>query len=69
MPVADPLDREVRLVTASPYARRLLGEDEVTGQVKLSGDVTLPVEAGEVLGELEFFQGEADLGSVPLIAA
>ncbi len=59
----------MRLVTASPYTRRLLGEDEVTGQVKLSQDVTLPVKAGEVLGKLEFFQGEADLGSVPLIAA
>ena len=69
VPAPDPLDRQVRLVTASSYTRRLLGEDEVTGQVKLSRDMTLPVTAGEVLGKLEFFQGKADLGSVPLIAA
>jgi serine-type D-Ala-D-Ala carboxypeptidase (penicillin-binding protein 5/6) len=69
VPALDPLGREVRLVTASSYARRLLGEDEVTGQVKLSRDLTLPVKAGEVLGKLEFFQGKADLGSVPLVAA
>jgi hypothetical protein len=46
-----------------------LGEDEVTGQVRLSRDLTLPVAAGEVLGKLEFFQGNTRLGSVPLIAA
>lgn len=69
VPAPDPLDREVRLVTASSYTRRLLGEDEVTGQVKLSRDMTLPVQAGEVLGKLEFFQGDADLGFVPLVAA
>ena len=69
VPAPDPLDREVRLVTASSYTRRLLGEDEVTGQVKLSREVTLPVKAGEVLGKLEFFQGDADLGFVPLVAA
>ena len=57
------------LVTAAPYSRRLLGEDEVTGQVKLTREVTLPVKAGEVLGKLEFYQGGADLGSVPLVAA
>jgi hypothetical protein len=37
--------------------------------VKLSREVTLPVKAGEVFGELDFLQGDADLGSVPLIAA
>ncbi len=69
VPTLDPLGREVRLVTASSYTRRLLGEDEVTGQVKLSRDLTLPVTAGEVLGKLQFFQGDANLGSVPLVAA
>ncbi len=69
VPAPDPLERVVPLATASSYTRRLLGESEVTGQVKLSRDVTLPVKAGEVLGTLEFFQGKADLGSVPLIAA
>ena len=39
VPVADPLDRSVRLVTASPFSRRLLGEGEVTGQAKLSREV------------------------------
>jgi D-alanyl-D-alanine carboxypeptidase (penicillin-binding protein 5/6) len=67
--VADPLDRTVRLVTARPFSRRLLGEGEVTGQAKLSREVALPVEAGEVFGELDFLQGDANLGSVPLIAA
>ena len=69
VPAPDPLERVVPLATASSYTRRLLGESEVTGQVKLSRDMTLPVKAGEVLGTLEFFQGKADLGSVPLIAA
>ena len=69
VPVPDPLDRSVRLVTASPFSRRLFGEGEVTGQAKLSGEIRLPVTAGEVLGELDFFQGDTSLGSVPLIAA
>lgn len=69
VPVADPLERQVQLVTASPFSRRLLGEGEVTGQVKLTREVKLPVKAGEVFGELDFLQGDADLGSVPLIAA
>ena len=69
VPLPDPLDRTVQLATASPFSRRLLGEDEVTGQVKLSHDVTLPVKAGDVLGELDFLQSGANLGSVPLLAA
>jgi serine-type D-Ala-D-Ala carboxypeptidase (penicillin-binding protein 5/6) len=69
VPVADPLGRQVRLVTGSSFARRLLGEDQVTGQVKLDGDLTLPVQAGQELGRLELFQGDADLGSVTLVAA
>ena len=69
VPVPDVLGRDVRVVTARPYTRRLLGEDEVTAQVKLSGEIKLPVQAGQVLGELRFSQGEIDLGSVPLIAA
>jgi serine-type D-Ala-D-Ala carboxypeptidase (penicillin-binding protein 5/6) len=69
VPVADPLGRQVRLVTESSFARRVLGEDQVTGQVKLDGDVTLPVQAGQELGRLELFQGDADLGSVTLVAA
>jgi hypothetical protein len=59
----------VQLVAASSVSRRLLGEDEVTGRVKLAHEVTLPIEAGEVMGELEFFQDDVGLGSVPLIAA
>jgi D-alanyl-D-alanine carboxypeptidase (penicillin-binding protein 5/6) len=69
VPAPDPLGRQVRLIAASSLSRRLLGEDEVTGQVKLSHEVTLPVEAGEVMGELEFFQDDVGLGSVPLIVA
>jgi D-alanyl-D-alanine carboxypeptidase len=69
VPLPDPLDRTVQLATASPFSRRLLGEDEVTGQVKLSREVTLPVKAGDVLGELDFLQSGANLGSVPLLAA
>jgi serine-type D-Ala-D-Ala carboxypeptidase (penicillin-binding protein 5/6) len=69
VPLPDPLERTVQLATASPFSRRLLGEDEVTGRVKLSGDVTLPLKAGDVLGELDFLQSGADLGSVPLLAA
>jgi serine-type D-Ala-D-Ala carboxypeptidase (penicillin-binding protein 5/6) len=69
VPAADPLGRQVRLVTASGYARRLLGDEEVTGQVKLSREMTLPVEEGEVLGQLELYQDGAELGSVPLVAA
>ena len=65
----DPADRTVRLVTAEPCTRRLLGDQKVTGQVKLAREVTLPVHAGQVMGQLEFFQDGADLGSVPLIAA
>jgi D-alanyl-D-alanine carboxypeptidase len=66
---SDPLGRQVRLVAASSLSRRLLGEAEVTGQVKLSRELTLPVRAGEVLGDLEFFQDDVGLGSVQLIAA
>jgi serine-type D-Ala-D-Ala carboxypeptidase (penicillin-binding protein 5/6) len=69
IPVPDPLARQVSLVTASSFSRRLLGQEEVTGQLKLSGQVTLPVEAGQVYGELDFTQGETLLGSVQLVAA
>jgi serine-type D-Ala-D-Ala carboxypeptidase (penicillin-binding protein 5/6) len=69
VPVADPLGRQVRLVTGESLTRRLLGEDQVTGQVKLDGEVSIPVQAGQKLGRLELFQGDADLGSVSLVAA
>jgi serine-type D-Ala-D-Ala carboxypeptidase (penicillin-binding protein 5/6) len=69
VPVVDPLARKVRLVTASALSRRLLGNKEVTAQVKLTKDVTLPVKAGDELAELAVMQGDADLGSVKLVAA
>jgi D-alanyl-D-alanine carboxypeptidase (penicillin-binding protein 5/6) len=69
VPVVDPLARKVRLVTGAALSRRLLGNREVTAQVKLSKDVTLPVKAGDELGELDLRQGDADLGSVKLLAA
>ncbi len=69
LPVADCLDRTVRLVTAAPFARRLLGDGEVTAQVKLAKKVKLPVAAGQLLGELELLQDETTIGSVPIIAA
>ena len=62
VPVPDPLGRQVRLVTAAPYARRLLGEEEVTGQVELSREVTLPVTAGEVLGRARVLPGRGRPG-------
>jgi len=67
--VPDPLGRRVRLVTDAPFTRRVLGPQTVTATVKLDRQVTLPVEAGEVMGELEFEQGDLDLGGVRLIAA
>ncbi len=69
LPVPDPLDRTVRLVTAATFARRLVGERDVTARIKLSGELRLPVRAGQPLGEMEFLQGDTSLGSVPLIAA
>ena len=68
-PVADSLGRTVSLVTGSTFSRRLLGDDDVTGKVKLSGAIVLPVTAGDAVGELDFFQGGASLGSVKLLAA
>ena len=68
VPLVDPLGREVQLVTKSPFSCRLLGQDQVTGTVKLSGTAAVPVEAGQLLGELDFHQGGAELGSVPLVA-
>jgi serine-type D-Ala-D-Ala carboxypeptidase (penicillin-binding protein 5/6) len=68
VPLVDPLGRQVRLVTKSSFSRRLLGSAEVTGTVKLSDAATVPIEAGQVLGELQFTQGDAGLGSVPLVA-
>jgi D-alanyl-D-alanine carboxypeptidase (penicillin-binding protein 5/6) len=68
-PVADSLGRTVPLVTGSTFSRRLLGDDEVTAQVKLSGAIALPVASGDAVGELDFFQGDASLGSVKLLAA
>jgi len=69
LPVPDPLARQVQLVTAAPLSRRLLGEKEVTAWVRLSREMALPIAAGDVLGELEFLQGDANLGSVELVAA
>ncbi len=67
--VPDPLGRQVRLVTDAPLTRRVLGPDPVTGDVVLYREVALPVEAGEVMGELRFTQDGQDLGAVNLIAA
>jgi D-alanyl-D-alanine carboxypeptidase (penicillin-binding protein 5/6) len=69
LPLADPLARTVRLVTAQPLSRRLLGNKEVTARVKLTKDVDLPVKAGDELAELDLMQGGAALGSVKLVAA
>lgn len=69
LPVADPLARKVRLVTAGSLSRRLLGEKEVTAQVKLTEEIALPLNAGDELAELVFRQGDAGLGSVKLVAA
>ena len=69
VPLADPLARTVRLVTAESLSRRLLGEKEVTGRVKLTKELTLPVKTGDELAELVLTQGDADLGSVKLVAA
>jgi serine-type D-Ala-D-Ala carboxypeptidase (penicillin-binding protein 5/6) len=69
VPLADPLARTVRLVTAESLSRRLLGEKEVTGRVKLTKEPTLPVKTGDELAELVLTQGDADLGSVKLVAA
>ena len=68
-PVADSLGRTVPVVTASAFSSRLLGTNEVTAKVKLSGAIPLPVAAGDVVGELDFFQGDANLGSVKLLAS
>jgi D-alanyl-D-alanine carboxypeptidase (penicillin-binding protein 5/6) len=69
IPVPDPLERRVRLVTDAPFTRRVLGPEKITASVVLAGEVRLPVEAGQVLGELRFKQGELKLGAVRLIAA
>ncbi len=69
VPIVDPLARTVPLVTASPLSRRLLGDKEVTAQVKLIKEVSLPVKEGDELAELHLLQGGADLGSVKLVAA
>jgi D-alanyl-D-alanine carboxypeptidase (penicillin-binding protein 5/6) len=69
VPAHDLLGRTVRLVTGSSFTRRLLGPEEVTGKMKLYGEITLPVHVGDMLGELQFFQDGVDLGSVTLIAA
>jgi serine-type D-Ala-D-Ala carboxypeptidase (penicillin-binding protein 5/6) len=69
VPVLDPLDRQVHLVAGASFSRRVLGEDEVTGQVELSREIQLPIEAGEEMGKLELSQNGIRLGSVPVIAA
>lgn len=69
LPVTDVLARKVRLVTDAPFARRVLGPEPVKARVVLNGQVELPVAAGQTLGELQFKQGDRELGSVGLIAA
>ena len=56
-------------MTGSSFSRRLLGDDEVTAKVKLAGPIALPVKTGDAVGELDFFQGDANLGSVKLLAS
>jgi len=69
LPVPDPLERRVRLVTDAPFTRRALGPEVIKATVVLDGEIRLPVQVGQPLGELRFKQGELDLGAVRLIAA
>jgi D-alanyl-D-alanine carboxypeptidase (penicillin-binding protein 5/6) len=67
--LSDPLDTRVRLVADGFLVKRLGEDDWVTGSVSLLRDLTLPVQAGEVYGSVEFTEDETALGLVDLVAA
>ncbi len=68
VPIGDPLGQRVELMPKDRLAVRLSPGDEAVGAVTLSGDLTLPIGVGDVLGSVEFtLQGEP-LGQTELVA-
>lgn len=67
--VGDSLGRELRLVSDNALVSRLFKDDRVVATARVTRTLTLPVQAGDVFGSLEFALGGNRLGSTKLLAA
>jgi D-alanyl-D-alanine carboxypeptidase (penicillin-binding protein 5/6) len=61
-------DGRLQLVTASPVQLELYKDDSVTVSVALDRQLVLPVEAGDVFGNVSLIQGGETVQSVDLVA-
>jgi D-alanyl-D-alanine carboxypeptidase (penicillin-binding protein 5/6) len=66
---ADPLGRKIRLVSEGALATRITKGESITAKAHIDRAATLPVEAGEVFGTVEFFDGTESVGHTRLLAA
>jgi serine-type D-Ala-D-Ala carboxypeptidase (penicillin-binding protein 5/6) len=67
--VGDLLGRRVRLVADGAIVARLSRTDVATGTIRLDRDLTLPVDAGDAFGTIEFTLDGRNLGSAKLLAS
>jgi D-alanyl-D-alanine carboxypeptidase len=63
------LVRRLHLVAASSLSRTLFEKDTVATSVRINRAVALPVQTGDVFGEMEFAVNGNVIGSVDLVAA
>lgn len=68
VPIPYHFGTEMPLVSESGLVRNLYHKDEIETVVDLEGDVSLPIERGQVLGKVTFVRGESTIGEVPLVA-
>jgi len=68
VPLGDPLDQSVELVPKERLITRLNKGQTATGTLTLSGDLSLPIRAGQVLGTVEFSLEGESLGRTDLVA-
>jgi D-alanyl-D-alanine carboxypeptidase (penicillin-binding protein 5/6) len=66
--IPDDLDKKLRLITKEPGELNLCAGEEVVVTVTIDSGLTLPVQAGEVLGTLVLTVGGETLKTIPLVA-
>jgi D-alanyl-D-alanine carboxypeptidase (penicillin-binding protein 5/6) len=66
--VGDPLGQSVALVPKAQLVTRLREGEAATGTITLSHALTLPIQAGDVLGSVEFTVKDKSLGKTDLVA-
>jgi D-alanyl-D-alanine carboxypeptidase (penicillin-binding protein 5/6) len=66
--VGDPLGQTVDLMPKEQLVTRLRKGETATGAITFSRALTLPIEAGDVLGSVDFTRDDKSLGETALVA-